>query len=192
MTFYYFINCVALTFAPLVFLYKFTSLSEYGSIWRSGMALAGYIITQMIKLLVISTVMVPPAPLDYAIDCLGLYYLLTKQQKASLTEVKVLSVALGWSFGESLLTRFVDFYVNARSMQFDWKHLLVGVDSNLVLVQNVCICTLLWLTSRSGSKKLPSVLILAYLLMLSVIGNNLLYKGFLIGGLSLSTLLVAA
>lgn len=100
-------------------------------------------------------------------------------------------MALGWSFAESLLSRFVDFYVNARSMQFDWKHILVALDANMSLVQNVCICTLLYLTSRSGSKKVPSVLILAYLLMLSVIGNNLLYKGILVGSLSLSTLLVA-
>lgn len=68
-----------------------TTRSEYGSVWRSGLGFVGYILTQMIKLLVIANVMIPPAPLDYAIDCFGLYYVLTKQQKASLTEVKVLS-----------------------------------------------------------------------------------------------------
>lgn len=44
--------------------------------------------------------MVPPAPLDYAIDCLGLYYVLSKQQKSSLAEVKILS-----KYNQNLLKR---------------------------------------------------------------------------------------
>jgi len=192
MTFYYFINCVLLTFAPLVFLYKFTTLSEYGSIWRSSLALCGYIVTQAVKLLIIATVMVPPAPLDYAIDCIGLYYVLTKQQKSSLSEVKILSVALGWSFGESLLTRFVDFYVNARSLQFDWKHLLVAAEANVTLVQNVSICCLLWMTSRGGAKTKPSALILFYLIGLAFVNTNLYLKSALIAALGVSTLLAVS
>jgi len=189
MTFYYFINCVGLTFAPLFFLYKFSPLSEYGSLWRSGIGLCGYILTQVCKLLVIASFMIPPAPLDYAIDCCGMYYVLTKQQKASLTEVKILSVAVGWSFAESLLTRFIDFYVNARSLQFDWKYLIIAADANFALLQNVSICTLLWLASR-GSRS-SSALIIAYLIALTFVSNTFTYKAISIALLAVSTLFVA-
>ena len=43
-------------------------------------------------------------------------------------------MAVGWNFGESLLTRFLDFYVNAKSMQFDWKHIITAIEANLSLV----------------------------------------------------------
>jgi len=189
MTFYYFINCVVLTFAPLVFLYKFTSLSEYSSVWKSGLALAGYIVTQVIKLLFIASIMVPPAPLDFLLDCVGLYYILTRQHKATLPEVKILSVALGWSFGESVLTRFVDFYINARSLQFDWKYLLIAGEANVALFQNVCVCSLLWMmTSRTGSKKVPSTLIFAYLVALHFVNTNLLLKASSVAVLGVCTL----
>jgi len=164
-------------------------LAEYGSIWRSGIALCGYILTQMCKLLVIASVMLPPAPLDYAIDCFGMYYVLTKQQKASLAEVKILSVALGWSFAESLLTRFVDFYVNARSLQFDWKYLLIAADANFALLQNVSMCTLLWLSSR-GSRS-STALIVLYLIALTFVSNTFSYKAISIALLAGSTLFVA-
>lgn len=65
--------------------------SEYGTVWKSSAGLGGYIITQIVKLLFVASLITPPAPLDYAIDCLGLYYVLTKQKKASLPEVKILS-----------------------------------------------------------------------------------------------------
>lgn len=46
-------------------------------------------------------------------------------------------IAVGWSFGESLLTRVVDFYINARSLQFDWKHLITAAEANLTLVSHL-------------------------------------------------------
>ncbi|RWS24422.1 hypothetical protein B4U80_06443 [Leptotrombidium deliense] len=187
MTFYYFINCVLLTFGPLFFVYKFTPLSEYGSVWRCSIALLGYIFTQICKLLIIATVMTPALVYDYLVDVIGMYWVLVKQQKASLSQVKILGVAVGWSFGESLLTRFVDFYVNARSMQFDWKHMLTAVDANLSLIQNISICCLLWLWSRGG-QKLPIAIVIAYFLALTGFGANLIAKGCLVLALSVSTL----
>ncbi|RWS10836.1 membrane protein-like protein [Dinothrombium tinctorium] len=187
MTFYYFVNCVLLTFGPLFFVYKFTSLSEYGSIWRCGIALFGYIVTQICKLLIIATLMAPALIWGYLVDVIGIYWVLIKQQKASLSQVKILGVAVGWSFGESLLTRFVDYYVNARSMQFDWKHMLTAIDANLALIQNICICCLLWLWSRGG-QKLPVAIVILYFIALTAIGANLMLKSSLVLVLSIGTL----
>jgi len=191
MTFYHFINCVLLTFAPLVLLYKFTPLSEYGSVWRCGGALCGYLLTQMGKLLVIASIMTPTAMWDNLIDCCGLYYFLVKQQKASLAQVKILSVALGWSLGESLLTRLIDFYMNARSMQFDWKHILNAGESNVFLLQNICVCSLLWQWNRTG-QKLSFLILLAYFATVNFVAVNLLWKGGATLALAVTTLFIVS
>ncbi|KAI1289578.1 Transmembrane protein [Halotydeus destructor] len=172
--------------------YKFTPLAEYSSYWKCSIGLIGYIMTQVFKLLFVSSIIIPPLPVDIAIDCLGFYYLLTKQHKASLPEVKILSVAVGWSFGESLLTRFIDFYINARSMQFDWKHLFVAAEANIALVQNVCICTLLLMNSRHSSKnsKAPLMVILGYLVLVSFVSQSIVFKGLLAAALGVSTVMI--
>lgn len=66
--------------------------SESGSIWRCGWAFGAYILTQLCKYSVVATLMIPvPPSIDCAIDCLALFYVLSKQQKASLPQVKILS-----------------------------------------------------------------------------------------------------
>jgi len=175
MTFYHFVNCLCLTFVPPFLLYKFSALSEYGTIWRCGMGLVAYMVTQVCKLMLMAVVMAPNPIWDHLIDCLGLYWFLVKQQKASLAQVKILSIALGWSLGESLFTRLIDFYINARSLQFDWKHILSAGEANIILLQNIIVCCLLWHWSR-GSSKLSIALIMIYYVTLTLIGVNLLYK----------------
>ncbi|XP_053202217.1 transmembrane protein 147-like [Panonychus citri] len=191
MSFYYFINCIALIFVPLFFVYKFTLLSEYGSIYRCSFALFAYIITQIIKLLIMATLSVPAFLFDQAIDCLGLYYVLMKQQKASLAQVKILGVAVGWSFGESLLTRVIDLYVNARSMQFDWRHIISAMEANITLIQSICACTLIWNWSR-GSNKVPLIVLIAYFIGQSLIGSSFMLKACLVSIFAVSTLIVSS
>ncbi|CAG2161496.1 unnamed protein product [Oppiella nova] len=90
-----------------------------------------------------------------------MYWFLVNQNKASIASVKILSIALGWSLGESIFTRLVDFYLNARSLQFDWTHLLSATEANIHLLQNISVCALLWQWNRSANK-LSIVLIMVY------------------------------
>ncbi|CAG2114099.1 unnamed protein product [Medioppia subpectinata] len=140
MTFYHFINCLFLTFTPIVLLYKFSSLSEYGTIWRTGVGVLAYIVTQVCKLVIIAAVIPPNPLLNHLIDLLGMYWFLVNQNKASIASVKILSIALGWSLGESIFTRLVDFYLNARSLQFDASHLLSATEANIHLVKPGGLC----------------------------------------------------
>ncbi|XP_054162654.1 BOS complex subunit TMEM147-like [Oppia nitens] len=173
MTFYHFINCLLLTFAPPIMLYKFSSLSEYGTIWRTGMGVLAYVVTQVCKLLIIAVVMTPNAMMSHLIDCLGMYWFLINQNKASVASVKILSIALGWSVAESIFTRLVDFYLNARSLEFEWIHLISAAEANIVLLQNMCVSALLWQWNRSGNK-LSVVLMMVYFVSLSLIKMHLL------------------
>ena len=49
------------------------------------------------------------------------------------------AMALGWSVTESIFTRFVNFYMNARSLQFDWQHLITAGEANLALVSALAL-----------------------------------------------------
>ena len=129
----------------------------------------------MTKFSIIATLMITlPICLDIAIDCIGMYLTLARQPKAALTEVKVLSVAVGWSIGESILTRVVNFYVNARAAGFDWIHLTRAAESNVTLLQYIATCALLYLCTRPANSKLgPLIMIAAFLIVLQFSHQNL-------------------
>jgi len=151
--------------------------------------LLAYVVTQVIKLVVIAAVMTPNPLLSHLMDALGMYWFLVNQNKASIASVKILSIALGWSLGESIFTRLVDFYLNARSLQFDWTHLLSATEANIHLLQNISVCALLWQWNRSANK-LSIVLIMVYFLCLSFIEMHLLSQIGALTALSTLTLLL--
>lgn len=75
-----------------VLIFCYVLRSESGSIWRCSLAFGAYILTQLCKYFVVATIMIPPpASIDCLLDCLGLFYVLSIQQKASLPQVKILS-----------------------------------------------------------------------------------------------------
>jgi hypothetical protein len=49
-------------------------------------------------------------------------------------EFNKLGTALGWSLAESVFTRLIDFYIKARSLQFDWNNIINACEANVVLV----------------------------------------------------------
>lgn len=55
MTFFHFVNCIALAYSPYFIAYKYTGLSEYSSIWKCAYAALVYFLTQLVKMLVLAT-----------------------------------------------------------------------------------------------------------------------------------------
>jgi len=90
-----------------------------------------------------------------------------------------------------LLTRLIDFYMNARSMQFDWKHILNAGESNVFLLQNICVCSLLWQWNRTG-QKLSFLILLAYFATVNFVAVNLLWKGGATLALAVTTLFIVS
>lgn len=147
---------------------------ESFTLWKTFVGFASYILTQMVKFSIIATLLITlPICLDLAIDCVGMYLSLSRQPKAALTEVKVLSVAVGWSIGESILTRVVNFYVNARAAGFDLEHLTRAAESNISLLQYIATCALLYLCTRPAISKLGPLLIIgSFLIVLQFSHQN--------------------
>jgi len=55
MTFYHFVNCMALAYVPYYMTYKQLGLSEYGAFWKCATAGAFYMATQLAKMLFLAT-----------------------------------------------------------------------------------------------------------------------------------------
>ncbi|KAM6999579.1 LOW QUALITY PROTEIN: BOS complex subunit TMEM147 [Passerculus sandwichensis] len=85
----------------------------------------------------------------------------------------ILVAALGWASAELLTARCVPLWVGARGVEFDWRHLQMGLDSNISLVRHVAAAALLWV----GRHDLPSPLRLPLGGLLAAAA----YEGFLIG-----------
>lgn len=55
MTFFHFVNCVVLAYAPYFIAYKYSNLSDYTSVWKCVQAGLIYFITQFLKMMAVAT-----------------------------------------------------------------------------------------------------------------------------------------
>ncbi|XP_065559761.1 BOS complex subunit TMEM147-like isoform X2 [Artemia franciscana] len=172
MTFHHFVNCFALAYAPYYLTYKYSGLYDYRAIWKCVQAGLFYILTQLIKMLILATFF-PSADISESssaleavlrntldlIDFGGVYYVLNRIPGKG--PGKVLVTGVGWGAAELFLNRFVLLWVGARGMEFDWKYLQLSFDANLSLVYFLSIAALVWLYSRNDfpSNLLPLVCI---------------------------------
>ena len=118
MTFFHLLNCAAVTCAPFVITYKCTVLSEYSTFWRCVQSGAFFIVTQLIKLLVLATFFpvsagdvtmnsvsalagamnVARASVDL-LDLAGLYFAM-EQMSGGKGEIKFMVAGTGWAAAE--------------------------------------------------------------------------------------------
>lgn len=82
--------------------------------------------------------------------------------------------AMGWATAELLTSRCVPLWVGARGIEFDWRHVQMGLDSNISLVRHVAAAALLW---ASGRHDLPPKLRVP----LGGLLVGVAYEGFLTG-----------
>ncbi|XP_071656673.1 BOS complex subunit TMEM147 isoform X2 [Patagioenas fasciata] len=164
MTLFHFGNCFALAYFPYFITYKCSGLSEYSAFWRCVQAGATYVLVQLGKEFL-------RASLD-VLDLLGLQVALWRG--AGRGELRILVAALGWAGAELVSSRCVPLWVGARGVEFDWRHLQMGLDSNISLARHVAAAALLW---AGGRPELPPSLRLPLAAMLGAAA----YEGFLIG-----------
>ena len=145
--FLYFVNLVVLTFLP-AFIVQGGSL--FKNFYVVFMGIVGFILTQMAKLLFVAT-FVPEATQGLSfellngvtgiIDIIGIYVTLSMIYKSFNND---LQLAIGWTFGENLFTRFFPFWVGAmRASEFDVSFLIDAFDSNVCLGLNICLVLLM-------------------------------------------------
>ncbi|CAB3403539.1 unnamed protein product [Caenorhabditis bovis] len=163
MTFFHFINCFALAFAPYFIAYKYSGINEYSSIWKCANAAGGYLLTQLAKLLVLATFFPMSdveefAPLPELIkncadilDVIGLHLLMTNFL-AGKGEVRFIVAGLGWGFTHSVAHRAVLLWVGARGSAFTWRWIQTALDSSCDLFIIVSMAALTWMLTRANNK----------------------------------------
>uniref|UniRef100_A0A8R1EQ12 BOS complex subunit TMEM147 n=1 Tax=Caenorhabditis japonica TaxID=281687 RepID=A0A8R1EQ12_CAEJA len=116
MSFFHFINCFALSFAPYFIVYKYSGINEYSSVWKCLNAAVGYLLTQLAKLLILATFfpaldgdgfsILPEFLKSCAdiVDVIGLHLLLANFL-AGKGEVRIVVGGLGWGFAHSVAHR---------------------------------------------------------------------------------------
>ncbi|CAH0386981.1 unnamed protein product [Bemisia tabaci] len=179
MTVFHFVNCLALACVPYYFIYKYSVVSEYSSVWKCVQAGGIYVFTQLCKMLVLATFF-PTTDISGSgsfdfigellksivdiSDLVGLYIVL--RGIPGKGHAKVLTAGVGWAGAELVFTRFLLLWIGARGAEFDWKYIQKCIDSNINLVQHITTVTLVWLWSRHNLPR-PLAPIISVLLGLS-------------------------
>lgn len=156
MTFFYFVNCCALTYGPYIMLYKKSILSEYQPYRRCMSIAVIYLMTTMIRMFLLGT-LVPLVSLDSAardifqslvniIDLFGIYHAIN--QTVGKPEIKILSVLVGWGLSESILSTLLVYWNGARQYEFSWEYFNLSVEQNINILQLAATIILVWLWTR--------------------------------------------
>lgn len=90
-------------------------------------------------------------------DVIGLYYLF----QAKRTSYMAALIGLSWATTESLLRRLIPLCIEARSMQFSWRHTLTAVEANISIVTHISFAVLIWAWNRKPGmwRKIATLLV---------------------------------
>jgi hypothetical protein len=181
------LNCIAITFVPpwLIYKYKLQEFADPRMFFQAGF---WYATIQLLQLVLIAT-FVPstdPHSFDFAqecmkafitlCDCLGLYRTFATKKLALGSAVLI---GLSWGTTESILHRAAPLAVEARGLQFSWKHLLTALEGNISLGTYMGLAVLMWLWVRRPAHRNSIVLLVcAQRFFVPIVARFLRYSAF--------------
>jgi hypothetical protein len=65
-------------------------------------------------------------------DLVGIYFALARIPGRGHS--KILTAAIGWGAAELIFTRFLVLWVGAKGVEFNWKYIMMSLESNIALV----------------------------------------------------------
>eukprot|EP00960_Hanusia_phi_P060105 764408-Hanusia_phi.AAC.4 len=108
-------------------------------------------------------------------DVLGLHYLFQKRTSMGIAAV----IGLSWSATESLFRRLVPLWVEARSLQFSWNHLLTSIEANISIAVHIAFALLVWLWIRKpNSRSTVSGVLVGQKFLFPVVTSFVRYSAF--------------
>jgi len=190
MGLFHFANCLLLTYAPYVIIYRSTDLldeSLFNSCLVSGVF---FVVTQLIKTFILATfMMIPedsnvfswsqelPIILVGVLDYGGLYMMHGRLQRKGTRKpnhLRVLAVAIGWACAEALVHYLIPLWIGARDVEFSWDYIEMGVQSNINLILHLASSTVVWLGMRNDLDPMAFMVVIVSCfcqLILSSVGN---------------------
>ncbi|PAV83033.1 hypothetical protein WR25_02568 [Diploscapter pachys] len=172
MTFFHFVNCIVLAYAPYFITYKYSGLNEYSSFWKCIQAGIGYFLTQLIKLLLLATFFPASDSEEFAllpellkssadfIDVIGMHLVMT-YFLVGKGEVRFMSGGLGWGAAHSLASRLLPFWVGARASAFSWRWIQQACSSSSDLIFFFAMAASTWMSTRNANRPLIFLLLFA-------------------------------
>lgn len=167
---FHFFNCALLAFGPLVLAYRSSRLSEYGAFRTCASCASAYVLTQLVKIFVMASLLPSTAAAEegaaaapYSLgddllravvdagDLAGFYFALTRGATGLHKyppALRVLAVAVGWTFAESVGSYLVPLWIGARAEEFSWAYTAMAAASNVALVFNYGVVAAVWLLTR--------------------------------------------
>ncbi|CAD5205677.1 unnamed protein product [Bursaphelenchus okinawaensis] len=164
MTFFHFVNCCVLAFAPYFVVYKYSVLSEYSSLFQFLQAGGVYFFTQFCKLLTYATFF--PAPDNFTasgfqhfllntgdlFDVVGLW--LAINMATGRGEIRFLVSGFSWAFAHSVASHLLPLFIGARKMAFSWAYIQRGIEANADMAFYVGLATFVWLSKRNDKNNI--------------------------------------
>ena len=88
--------------------------------------------------------------------------------------LKIITVALGWSFAESLLNNLFYYLFNSMGEEFTWEYIRTAVLANVQMIEKMAIVALIQTGTKLKEEKQSYGLIL-FLILFKYIFNNFAY-----------------
>jgi len=86
------------------------------------------------------------------VELVGIHY--TLQMTPNLAKFshhhRILAVALGWGFVESLILYLIPLWMGARGLEFSWEFIQMAVESNINLFVHLGTVCVVWLLRRTN------------------------------------------
>jgi len=158
MTYYHFLNCVALTFGPGLIAYK-ALLSEHGCLHVCLLAGLAYLAAQFGQLVVLGSIFSNTVESGFsmsqevlrtivgALDLLGIWLVLRRNTR----KLSNVAVGLGWAVTDSIITKLIPLWLGAKGQEFSYEYLQMAIDSNILLVFYIAVATLVSLLRIRGA-----------------------------------------
>mmetsp|Transcript_8389 Transcript_8389/g.16676 ORF Transcript_8389/g.16676 Transcript_8389/m.16676 type:complete len:220 (-) Transcript_8389:6673-7332(-) len=176
MAFLHLINCLLLTYVPIVVLYKCSSLHEHGTFVLIRAAIK-FLVTAGAKIFILALLV--PVSDEYnvvsdfmkeaisLIDIIGLYSAYTSSWAKGEKSARAFGIGVGWAAAESLFSNFFIFALNAGGGEFSWDYLQRGVAANCYLFESVAFAVFVYILIKGSVLLKP--LCLAFLVVKAVV-----------------------
>lgn len=168
MTFLYFLNCLSLTFGPLVLSYRSTALSDLNGYPSLVSIFFYYCLLQIVKLFILAQLPSTFSDAQYSffveisrillqvfVDSFGIAYCIKNARfinKMTSSNLRIFCVALGWSFAHSITHYLVPLW-SAMKIEFGWIYAFMAIRSNIHFLNCVALTALIYQDTRKASNK---------------------------------------
>lgn len=163
MTYSHFVVVGFLTFFTPWVISRSKKLSDTNTTPNIAIAAVFYILSQIAKLLFIATFLGEGTSNRFlwsqellkstlsAIDLVFFYFLFnSKILSGSNKDARVISVGLGWSVGENIVSRLIPLWMGATQSHFTWKWIQMGVLANIHILLYISVVSLMSLYTRKN------------------------------------------